>query len=105
MTNEEAIVYWEGLRRTFHDHMEKEENPFGKQHYQTSIEAIDAALSALRSLTATEFAPVVHSHWEVAIGYDPKKKVQCQHCRLMNYDPEDFCPHCGARMDGTEERG
>lgn len=61
---------------------------------------MEAAIGAIKKIPAAEVVLVVHSHWEVAIGYDPKKKVQCQHCRLMNYEPEDYCPHCGARMDG-----
>lgn len=41
--------------------------------------------------------------WEVAIGYDPKKKVMCTNCRLMSYEPTPFCPHCGAEMRGQED--
>lgn len=43
--------------------------------------------------------PVKHSHWEVAIGYDPNKKVQCQNCFLVAHEPTSRCPHCGAKMD------
>lgn len=62
-------------------------------------ELCKAVESVFHDVPAADVAAVVHSHWEVAIGYDPKKKVQCQHCKLMNYEPEDYCPHCGARMD------
>ena len=48
MTNEEAIEYWEGLRKTFSSQLEKEENHFGRMHLQTTIDAIDMAISALR---------------------------------------------------------
>ena len=48
MTNEEAIEYWEGLRKTFSSQLEKEENYFGRMHLQTTIDAIDMAISALR---------------------------------------------------------
>lgn len=48
MTIEEAIEYWEGLRKTFSSQLEKEENHFGRMHLQTSIDAIDTAISALR---------------------------------------------------------
>lgn len=48
MTREEAIEYWEGLRKTFSSQIEKEENHFGRMHLQTSIDAIDMAISALR---------------------------------------------------------
>ena len=48
MTREEAIEYWEGLRKTFSSQLEKEENHFGRMHLQTTINAIDMAISALR---------------------------------------------------------
>jgi len=49
--------------------------------------------------------PVVHSHWEVAIGYDHNKKVQCQNCFLMAHEPTRRCPHCGAHMDEEVDNG
>ena len=48
MTNEEAIEYWEGLRKTFSSQLEQEESHFGRMHLQTTIDAIDTAISALR---------------------------------------------------------
>ena len=48
MTREEAIEYWEGLRKTFSNQLEKEENHFGRMHLQTTIDALDMAISALR---------------------------------------------------------
>ena len=48
MSREEAIEYWEGLRKTFSSQLEKEENHFGRMHLQTTIDAIDMAISALR---------------------------------------------------------
>ena len=49
MTREEAIEYWEGLRKTFSRQLEKEENYFGRMHLQTTIDALDMAISALRA--------------------------------------------------------
>ena len=48
MTRYEAIEYWEGLRKTFSSQLEKEENHFGRMHLQTTIDALDMAISALR---------------------------------------------------------
>lgn len=48
MTREEAIEYWEGLRKSFSSQLEKEENHFGRMHLQTTIDALDMAISALR---------------------------------------------------------
>lgn len=48
MTREEAIEYWEGLRKTFSSQLEKEENHFGRMHLQTTIDVLDTTISALR---------------------------------------------------------
>ena len=48
MTREDAIEYWEGLRKTFSSQLEQEENHFGRMHLQTTIDAIDMAISAIR---------------------------------------------------------
>ena len=54
MTRKEAIEYWEGLRKTFSSQLEKEENHFGRMHLQTTIDAIDMAISALRQRDVTD---------------------------------------------------
>ena len=46
---------------------------------------------------------VKHGEWEVAIGYDPNKKVQCQNCYKMAYEPTPYCPNCGADMRGDTQ--
>lgn len=48
MEKKEAVYYWENLRKTFSEYAEKEENIWAKRHYQFSVEAIDAALDALK---------------------------------------------------------
>lgn len=48
MEKKEAVYYWENLRKTFSEYAEKEKNIWAKQHYQFSVEAIDAALDALK---------------------------------------------------------
>lgn len=47
MTNEEAITYWEQLRKTFLESHDHTTNEIAKEHLQTSIDAIDTALAAL----------------------------------------------------------
>ena len=58
MTIEEAIEYWEGLRKTFSSQLEKEENHFGRMHLQTTIDALDMAISALRQQDARKNDPL-----------------------------------------------
>ena len=58
-----------------------------------------------------EYAPVVHGRWEWdTSGLYPKPL--CNRCgeepwRKSNHqsDLPNYCPNCGARMDGTEENG
>lgn len=57
MTREEAIEYWEGLRKTFSSQLEQEESHFGRMHLQTTIDAIDMVISALRQQGQERNAP------------------------------------------------
>lgn len=65
-----------------------------------------------RTLAATldneptvDAAPVVHGRW---IQYEPDlhgtKPLECGACHYLfaRLYPRDFCPHCGAKMDGGD---
>ncbi len=67
-----------------------------------------------------DVAPVVHGEWEAADWreYDanscevicyPKDGIACTHCRyVFKKDAlwkKNFCPNCGAKMDGGAENG
>ena len=41
--------------------------------------------------------------WELAIGYDPKRRVMCDQCRKMAYEPSKYCPNCGAKMESEKK--
>lgn len=61
--------------------------------------AVDIAKGLIEVASEIDAVPVVRGEWEVAIGYDPNKKVQCQNCYKMAYEPTPYCPNCGAKMD------
>ena len=44
-----------------------------------------------------------HGHWEIAIGYDPRRSFQCSCCSRMAFEVSRYCPSCGARMDEVIE--
>ena len=48
MENEEAITYWEQLRKTFSESRDHTTNELAKEHLQASIDAIDVALAAIK---------------------------------------------------------
>lgn len=76
---------------------------------------LDVARSALRNreiTPAADVVEVVHGEWEHdSVGFDDFWR--CSACRedwFFDYDPEtestrvNYCPNCGAKMDG-ERRG
>ncbi|KAF5050633.1 hypothetical protein DSECCO2_427300 [anaerobic digester metagenome] len=52
MTDEEALEYWEKIRKTFMEHYESEDSYWGRHHWMTSVQAVDAVISALRDRIA-----------------------------------------------------
>lgn len=54
MTKEEAFRYWENERKIFCEARDGIKNEIAKEHLQTSIDAIDAALAALRNVPTGE---------------------------------------------------
>lgn len=77
------------------------------EHY-----AYSAALREIRNAPAADVAPVAHGKW-VHSRYDRSSEqfdvVKCSRCGLeayaMAYHVRDgnYCPRCGARMDGGNE--
>lgn len=71
------------------------------------IFGIESVLEYVENLPAADVAPVVHARWRKS-----GPLLECQSCgeiysrlggnagKLWNY-----CPHCGAKMDGGAENG
>ena len=59
-------------------------------------------IDALRDLPAVDAAPVVHGWWIVQDR--TYTRFACSACRARNFsDRTNFCPNCGARVDGDSE--
>lgn len=59
----------------------------------------------IMDLPSADVAPVVHSQWVLG-GYDDMYYV-CEKCRHKQSEyyikpTANFCPNCGAKMDGEE---
>ena len=73
-----------------------------------TLDPVDDIVSLVRGLNlmpAADVAPVVHGEWEY-IGTDKMGNVfRCSNCaNMIGLDKEtDYCPNCGAKMDGGEE--
>ena len=52
-------------------------------------------------ITGGEYAPVVHSHWIRQDESFTRFKCSNPECGIENCSGfENYCPHCGAKMDG-----
>lgn len=62
-----------------------------------------AAFAEIRKLPAADVAEVVHAKW---IPFHSEAAGDIQYCSAcdIGFDARmDYCPHCGARMDGWME--
>lgn len=66
-------------------------------------DALDDCIVEIGEQPTVDAAPVVHARW---IQYEPDlhgtKPLECGACHYLfaRLYPRDFCPHCGAKMDG-----
>lgn len=78
---------------------------------QAAIEMVDNYADDIYNSTAKEIKqelinlPSIQPQektgkWEIAIGYDIERTVMCDQCRKMAYEPSNYCPYCGAKMEG-----
>lgn len=85
------------------------------RHYQTDNlddaygQGWDDALCCLEQLPAADVAPVVHGRWEyIPQTLNTLSKLRCSFCGWWSLDPSidgayNYCPNCGAKMDGGAE--
>ena len=62
------------------------------------------------SIPAADVAPVVHGRWVSVAGKRDRICSRCLHNEpYKNADDDaevfEFCPHCGAKMDGGDSNG
>lgn len=58
--------------------------------------------SEIADIPAADVAPVVHARW-IPFHSETAGDIQyCSNCKIGNAAKSDFCPHCGAIMDGGD---
>lgn len=68
----------------------------------------DKAKQALASVPAADVAPVVHGKWEVIHIKNHWDKARCSACKRVFESYEwgsNYCPVCGAKMNGGVDNG
>ena len=65
-------------------------------HYEDMVNAI-------KNMPSADVQPVRHGYWEIyVISPFDGEDVRCSECGTSGCAPYwDYCPHCGARMDGA----
>lgn len=91
ITKESAIEAFEnGEADVIEDYGDGADFGFGLKNIKSTINAIPSA----------DVVPVVHGRW-VPFHSEAAGDIQyCSACEIGNAAKSDFCPHCGAIMDG-----
>lgn len=55
--------------------------------------------SIVRRTPAADVAPVVHGRW-LCVDTDTEQFFLCNRCKKKEFWESNYCPNCGARMDG-----
>lgn len=69
----------------------------------TALTRLERAYAEIREMPAADVAEVVHAKW---IPFHSEAAGDIQYCSAcdIGFDARmDYCPHCGARMDGWVE--
>ena len=48
------------------------------------------------------YEPVKHGSWELVDVAEPRR-YGCSKCKRLVFQPENYCPSCGAKMDEVTE--
>ena len=67
---------------------------------QVGYSSEDAA-DCIRYMDTADVAPVVHGRW-LCVDTDTERFFLCNRCKKKEFLESNYCPWCGARMDGAE---
>lgn len=61
----------------------------------------------IKAIPAADVVPVRHGRWET--NSDRPDSLICSICKcgfdMWKHDPHNYCPNCGAKMDGGADNG
>ena len=72
----------------------------GKAPTRSAYEAVWKSARELKKIPAADVVPVVHGKW-MPFHSEAAGDIQyCSACEIGFDAKTDYCPHCGAKMDG-----
>lgn len=79
----------------------------GKAPTCSACEAVWKSARALKKIPAADVAPVVYGRWGTGRFNLETGNYEAQCTRCRNFSKEygkPYCPNCGAKMDGGDDR-
>ena len=73
---------------------------FNRAVQDVGILDADDIETVFEMLSSADVAPVRHGHWTLVGWHKGMKVVECFHCKYRAIGSGNFCPNCGAKMDG-----
>ena len=107
MANEERLIDADALISKFKAHRELFVSSWDKfkkspLHVKTRVDELDTCIAGVINSPTVDAVEVVHGRW---VGVDYDIAYECSVCRyLTQYNLSNYCPNCGAKMDGGAER-
>ena len=101
MANEKRLIFLDDLMK-FPIRIDHYDKVNGNEHFVFGVETVLEYAEHLPTVDAVE---VVHGRW---IEINPRKDVegwiefdyQCPVCKEVSWEESNYCPNCGAKMDG-----
>ena len=84
------------------DYIKREDALEQFEYYDLSEYLTTQIRGMLMDVPSADVAPVRHGHWEVIDAEEPRR-YGCSECKRLSRHMENYCPNCGARMDGDED--
>lgn len=74
---------------------------YGRERYNQT----EVILDFIEHRQPADVAPVRHGHWTLVGWHKGMKVVECSCCKKRAIGATEFCPNCGAKMDGKRREG
>lgn len=69
---------------------------------EITLNRYDKIIDGIYEIPPADVAPVRHGRWEVIDAEEPRR-YGCSECKRLSWHMENYCPNCGAKMDGGDE--
>ena len=114
MANEKRLIDANALKEKLQGHHDFFVDGVGGFRFLTPkdksrVDEIINCIAEIVNAPTVDAVEVAHARWERVI---PTKsaakwstKVSCSVCHKQGYTHHNYCPHCGAKMDGGNEDG